>query len=91
MKQELLNRLYSDVEYEKLTISEFLTLAYFYNVDVKCCIETPIYTFNILDDICHKLDELYKEMTYKNLYSSKLLYNELAYKFNDIHVKILFV
>lgn len=90
MKQELLNKLYSEVEYEKLTISEFLTLAYFYNVDINCYIETPIYTFNISDDICHNIDKLYEEMTYKKLYSSKLLYNDLVDMFNDIHVKILF-
>jgi hypothetical protein len=90
MKQELLNRLYSEVEFEKLTISEFLTLAHFYDVDINCYIETPIYTFNISDDICYNLDKLYKDMTNKNLYSSKLLYNELAYVFNDICVKVIF-
>ena len=90
MKQELLNKLYSNSEYENISISDFVTLAHFYNIEFECCVETPIYNYKIIEDVCSELNKLYKEMTCKNLYSNKLYYKELNDVFNEIKAVVIF-
>lgn len=89
-KYKLLNQLYSKSKYDRLTISDFMALAHFYNVNIECYVGTPVYSYKITKDICYELNRLYKEMTCRNLYSGKLTIRELNSKFNEINSIIVF-
>lgn len=88
-KQELINELNNGMD-----LSTFTTFAHLYNVDYKCVIETSIYEMiiNVKNeyDLCSKINEIYKNMTCRNLNSGKLSLKELRDMFSVIYADIRF-
>jgi hypothetical protein len=89
-KRTLLHKFYGD-EYETITLDELLTLSYFNSVEVLCIVKTPIYEFMITEDICNRLNKLYKNMTCRDLNVNSLTYEEIRDKFNRIQTQINFI
>lgn len=88
-KHELLNKLYGVTEYETISVSEFVLLANFYNIDFECVIKTPIYDIKITDNICSEINRVYKSMTCRNLISGNKSYQELNNIFKEIKSEII--
>jgi hypothetical protein len=88
-KQELINELNNGMD-----LSTFTAFAHLYNVDYKCVIETSIYEMiiNVKNeyDLCSKINEIYKNMTCRNLNSGKLSLKELRDMFSVIYADIRF-
>ena len=90
-KSELLNKLHGLVEYENITISEFILLAKIYDIEIKCIVKTPVKDVVIDKDICSELNELYYSMTCRQLITGNKTYQELSKIFKDIYVEIIFI
>ena len=88
-KHELLNELSQGMD-----LSSFTSFAHLYNIDYKCVIETTIYEMTLNDksgyDLCSKINEIYKNMTCRNLNSGKLSLKELQDVFSKIYVDVRF-
>ena len=87
-KRTLLHKFYGD-EYETITLDDLLTLSYFNNVEVLCIVKTPIYEFMITEDICTRLNKLYKNMTCRDLnVNSLILLNNIQVLISIIYLYI---
>ena len=90
MKQELLKGL----EEGTMDLFTFTTYTHLYNVEYKCILDTPVYELTIDGkngyNVCSKINEIYKNMTCKNLNSGRLTFDELQEVFSKIYVDVKF-
>lgn len=86
-KRDLLMSFYKGTE----TLDNLLTMAYSENIEVMCIVKTPIYEFMISDNLCDRINKLYKEMTCRNLNAELLTYDEIRGKFDKIKTQINFI
>lgn len=86
-KRDLLMSFYKGTE----TLDTFLSLARLENIEVMCIVKTPIYEFMLSDDLCYRLNKLYKDMTCRNLTAELLTYDEIRDKFDKIQTLINFI
>ena len=90
MKQELLKRLQEGT----MDLFTFTTFTHLYDVDYKCILDTPVYELTINSknnyNVCSKINEIYKNMTCKNLNSGSLTFDELQEVFSKLCVNVKF-
>ena len=88
-KHELLNKLNQGMD-----LSSFTSFAHLFNIQYQCIIETSIYEMIINGkedyDVCSKINEIYRNMTCKNLNSGRLTLKELQEVFGKIYVDVRF-
>ena len=86
-KRDLLMSFYKGTE----TLDNFLTMAYSENIEVMCIVKTSIYEFMVSDNLCDRLNKLYKDMTCRNLNAGLLTYDEIRDKFDKIQTLVNFI
>ena len=74
-----------------LTLDDLLTMTYFEKIEVSCIMKSPIYEVMISEDLCHKINMIYYDMTTKNVNMGRLTYDEIRSKFEDIKTQINFI
>ena len=89
-KQELLSGLENGV----MDLNTFLVYAHLNEIDFKCILDTPVYELTIDGkneyNVCSKINEIYKDMTCRNLNSGILNLDDLQEVFSRIYVNVKF-
>ena len=90
MKHELLKELQEGT----MDLFTFTAFTHLYDIDYKCILDTPVYELTINGkndyDVCSKINEIYKNMTCRNLNSGGLTFDELQEVFSKLYVNVKF-